>query len=165
VEGVEAGPRFINCSQWNFHHCFPNDTDACSVYTDCGGCIDSKIEPCGWCQNGANSQCMDASANSNCQGKWTRTQCTAPVFTCSLLLTCDECVNYPPGECVWCSHEGDCRLAIEVGTSCDYSCAGRFINPGLIVGLVVVGVAVVGVIFGVWYRFYWVKRHYYERLR
>jgi len=54
-----------------------------------------------------------------------------------------------------------------VGTSCDYSCGGQNLNmgPGVIAALVIVGVAVLGLAFGLWYRFYWVRRHYYERLR
>jgi len=163
IEGIESGPSFRNCSNWQYHYCPPNDT--CPLYQDCASCIAS--EKCGWCENGESSICMDASNKGQCQGEWMLLQCTAYVFTCSSLITCEECVNYPPGECVWCSREGDCRLAIEVGTSCDYSCGVQNFNmgPGVIAALIIVGVSVLGLAFGIWYRFYWVKRHYYEKLR
>jgi len=165
VEGSLKGPSFTNCSNWSFHQCGQNDT--CLLYDDCLSCINSKEGQCGWCENGASSDCMNKKNHTQCQGQWKTTQCTAYVFTCSSLTTCEDCVNYPPGECVWCGQEGACRLAIDVGTSCQYSCGGQstMLGPGVIAALVIVGVSIIGLALGMWYRFYWVKRHYYERLR
>jgi len=164
VEGSLNGPSFANCTKWSFQNCTKNDT--CPLYTDCLSCLNLNEGSCGWCENGASSGCMDTSDHSSCEGQWKTMQCTAYVFTCSSLTTCEDCVNYPPGECVWCGQEGACRLAIDVGTSCQYSCGQNMaLGPGVIAALVIVGVSILGLGFGLWYRFYWVKRHYYERLR
>jgi hypothetical protein len=58
-------------------------------------------------------------------------------------------------------------LAIEVGTSCEYSCDSQSfgLGAGAITALVLVGVAFLGLAFFLWYRLYFLKRHYYERLR
>eukprot|EP01118_Nematostelium_gracile_P012294 TRINITY_DN4471_c0_g1_i2.p1 TRINITY_DN4471_c0_g1~~TRINITY_DN4471_c0_g1_i2.p1 ORF type:complete len:149 (+),score=29.05 TRINITY_DN4471_c0_g1_i2:404-850(+) len=146
-----------------YETCPHNDT--CPYYTDCDSCLATN-GTCNWCMAQGTSQCLSSVVSEQlCNGELVDT-CSDDILGCNTISDCEQCLAYPPGECVWCSQNSQCVNAVQAGTKCAYSCPSKGLPMGVIpiVAISLGGLVVVIGTIGLWYKFYWVKRHYYERL-
>jgi len=169
VEGDATSPSYTTCVVYNYGNC--SVPINCSVYHSCGNCT-SQL-PCFWCdQPGANTCVLTTQI---CSGQLTKA-CSGPTpFDCTA-STCESCLL--DSRCVWCQNTG-CEVGSS-STNCLTTCDAPFATSiggtttgggmtptleGAIAGVVGAGFLVLaGFGFFVWYKYYWTKRHYYERL-
>jgi len=178
VEGNATSPTYTTCNVYAYSNCTvqPN----CTVYSNCNNCTAQPT--CSWCEDGeGGNTCI--LEHQKCRGEIMKT-CVIP-FECTA-SNCSSCLENT--QCVWCPDTQICEIASGT-TDCDTTCnvpvttASTTVTPvltgvgttgdsglstkmqGAIAGIVSAGfVVLAGFGFGVWYKYYWTKRHYYERL-
>jgi len=155
VAGNSTSALFVKCATWGFNYC-PVD---CSTLTECASCL--LFSTCGWCQ--ASYSCLQSMQSSQCGGTFYVQSCPADVYSCGDFDSCDTCqLN---SNCKWC--DNFCQSTTEASCSGDCGGNGGLLTSGWIAVIVLGAIILIASAFAgvVFYRFYWLKRHYYETLR
>jgi hypothetical protein len=181
VSGNTNGPDKGFCSIWEYKTCKPSD---CNIFRSCSTCTRPGNDHCAWCD--PYERCLYISnpppktGDPRCPYNWFWQQCPPPV-SCTNYKTCSDCMAYPE-ECWWCTKngQGSCTWGVQIDGQCSNDVTQCNPKPppsdggdgalgaGPIAGIVVGCVLGAGIVFGgvvVWYRVYWLKRHYYEVLK
>jgi len=157
VEGTAQHPSFVHCVSYEYQNCsYPF---ACSNYNDdCMSCV--SLEECAWCDS--ENACVTV-LDSSCD---VRKSCPFVKPNCPVLASCEECT--PTAGCVWCKNQCVNAATSQCSeTSCSQKPGGFVFTSGWIALIVFAIILLTAGGFGsvVWYRFYWLKRHYYETLK